>query len=117
MAWATRDKGDNTLDVFRFYDTVTRTHFLTTDAVERDIIQATLPSFVFEGVAFQAYRAVENTGGFALERFYNNISHVHHYAADANEVARINSGAVGEGWVDEGPSFIVHHPTADMFAL
>lgn len=105
--WSAPDKGANTIDVFRFFDVATNTHFLTSSVAERDQILATLPSYHFEGVAFEAYDR-SGTGTLTLERFFNTSSHLHTYAASAAEITSILNGGAGPGWVDEGPSFIVH---------
>jgi Repeat of unknown function (DUF5648) len=83
-------------------------HFpLTTSTAERDQVLATLPSYHFEGVGFEAYNA-PGDGTLTLERFFNTQSHLHHYAASAAEIASILNGGAGPGWVDEGAGFIVH---------
>jgi Ca2+-binding RTX toxin-like protein len=105
--WGTPDKGTDTIDVFRFFDVATGAHFLTTSTAERDQVLATLPSYHFEGVGFEAYTA-PGDGTLTLERFFNTQSHLHHYAASAAEIASIQSGGAGPGWVDEGAGFIVH---------
>jgi Repeat of unknown function (DUF5648) len=105
--WSTPTAGANTMDVYRFFDTATGDHFYTSSAAERAHIMATLPSYHYEGVAFEAYQTV-GPGTLTLERFFNTISNVHHYSASAGETAAINAGAVGPGWVEEGPGFIVH---------
>jgi hypothetical protein len=114
VAWATPDKGPGTEDVFRFYDTATGDHFYTDSAAERDQILKTLPSYHYEGVAFEAYADPSVAGADTLERFYNTTTHVHHYAANAQEANAINHGSAGAGWVDEGPAFTVHTPTDGM---
>jgi uncharacterized protein (DUF1800 family) len=48
---------DGRVELFRFYNTVTGAHFYTTSAAERDQVRATLPQFVFEGVAYYVYGA------------------------------------------------------------
>jgi hypothetical protein len=118
VAWATPDKGPGTEDVFRFYDTATRDHFFTDSAAERDQILKTLPSYHYEGVAFQAYAdpSAAGSGADTLERFYNTTTHVHHYAASAQEGYAINHGSAGAGWVDDGPAFTVHIPTDGMLS-
>jgi V8-like Glu-specific endopeptidase len=105
--WGTPDKGTNTVDVFRFFDSATGDHFYTNSAAERNNIIAHNPTYHFEGVAFEAY-TVPAAGTLTLERFFNTIYGVHHYSASAAETAAINAGAVGPGWVEEGPGFIVH---------
>jgi Repeat of unknown function (DUF5648) len=102
--------GPGTQNVYRFFDVVTHAHFFTDSAAERANINDT-PSlhaeYQDEGVACQDYTAA-GPGTFALERFFNTISHMHTYGASAAENASIMSGGAGPGWVDEGPSFIVH---------
>ena len=116
VAWATPDKGPSTEDVYRFYDTATGDHFFTVSAAERDQILKTLPSYHYEGVAFEAYisPSVAGSGADTLERFYNTVTHVHHYAASPQETYGINHGSAGPGWIDEGPAFTVHTPTDGM---
>jgi hypothetical protein len=105
--WGTPDKGADTTDVFRFFDTATGTHFLTSSTVERDFIIAHTPSLHFEGVAFEAYTAPET--GTTLERFFNTTTGLHHLSASAAETASLHTTtAVAAGWVDEGAGFIVH---------
>ncbi|MGU3363109.1 Ig-like domain-containing protein [Methylobacterium sp. M6A4_1b] len=116
VQWSTPDKGADTIDVFRFYDTVHGTHFLTTSVGERDSIIANQHTYNYEGVAFQAYKdaATVGTGGLTLERFYNTETGNHHYSASAIETYGINHGSAGANWVDEGPGFTIHVPTAGM---
>jgi hypothetical protein len=111
--WSTPEKGAGTEDVFRFFDSASGTHHFTTSTAERDWIVSTLPTFRYEGVAFQAYEYF-GPGEIALERFYNAQLHVHHFAASAQEAADIRAGHAGTGWVDEGPGFMVHAPTPDL---
>jgi Repeat of unknown function (DUF5648) len=105
--WGTPDKGTNTVDVFRFFDAATGDHFYTNSVAERDNIIAHNPTYHLEGIAFEAFTA-PGDGTLTLERFFNTALGVHHYSASAAETAAINAGAVGPGWVEEGPGFIVH---------
>ncbi|MFK5595890.1 S8 family serine peptidase [Methylobacterium sp. HMF5984] len=114
--WAAPEKGADTIDVFRFYDTSSGTHFLTTDVAERDAVLSSLPSYHYEGVAFEAYAHAGATDTFALERFYNDDTHAHMYAA-TDEAASIRTGEAGHGWQDEGGAFIVHAPNHDVFGV
>jgi len=67
-------------------------------------------------VAFEAYgnASAAGSGALTLERFFNTNTQLHHYSASASETNGIKQGAVGPGWVDEGPGFIVHVPTDGM---
>ena len=112
--WSTPDAGAHTLDVFRFFNPTTGDHVYTTDLVERDAIIRNLPSYRYEGIAFEAYAtpADAGSGGVTLERFYNAALGVHHFAVGQAEADGIRHGAVGSGWVDEGPGLTVHLPNA-----
>ena len=43
---------ENPTDVYRFFNRRTAAHFYTVNQVERDLIIATMPDFVYEGPAF-----------------------------------------------------------------
>ena len=81
------NQGDS---VFRFYNNATGTHFYTADTREAENVMATLPEYLFEGVAFD-----RNTSGSAdtinVYRFYNSVTHAHFYTADPNEVAQVRA--------------------------
>ncbi|WP_336488124.1 hypothetical protein [Methylobacterium nigriterrae] len=115
-AWAAPDKSAATIDVFRFFDSAHNSHFFTTSVTERDHILQTLPSYKYEGVAFQAYAdaSAAGPGALTLERFFNTNTGLHHYSASASETYGINHGTAGAGWIDEGPSLVVHAPTDGM---
>ncbi|MGU3360048.1 hypothetical protein ACLBWX_06935 [Methylobacterium sp. M6A4_1b] len=112
--WGTPDQSALTHDVFRFLETKSGTHFLTDSVAERDQLVNSASSYHYEGVAFQAYNDPSGAGHMTLERFYNKVSGLHHYAGSAEEAAGINAGAAGAGWVDEGKAFIVHAPSDTM---
>ena len=81
------NQGDS---VFRFYNNATGTHFYTADTREAENVMATLPEYLFEGVAFD-----RNTSGSAdainVHRFYNTVTNAHFYTADANEAAQVRA--------------------------
>ena len=45
---------EDTIPIYRFFNTVTGAHFYTPSVVERDSVEANLPDFVSEGVAYYA---------------------------------------------------------------
>ena len=45
---------EDTIPIYRFFNTVTGAHFYTPSAAERDSVEANLPDFVSEGVAYYA---------------------------------------------------------------
>jgi hypothetical protein len=115
VQWATPDHGSDSVAVFRFFDTKTQDHFYTTSLNERDtIIQNYSQQFHYEGMAFEAYASPAGDGHVTLERFYNQVTGVHHLSPNAEETASILSGAQGRGWVDEGAAFTVHIPADGM---
>lgn len=118
VAWATPDKGLDTIDVHRFFDRADGSHFFTTSVAERDWVIASLAEHVYEGVAFQAYAAeTAGAGRLTLDRFYDTARGVHHYTASASETASLKSGGAGESWLYESPGFTVHAPTAETLLL
>lgn len=50
FAYPTEEEG--TIPIYRFFNTVTGAHFYTPSAVERDNVEANLPDFISEGVAY-----------------------------------------------------------------
>ncbi|WP_144404390.1 hypothetical protein [Belnapia sp. F-4-1] len=69
--------------VHRFYNAVTKAHFFTASAAERDIVQNTLPDYRYEGVGFQAVPQQE--GADPLYRFYNTQTNTHFFTPSAAE--------------------------------
>jgi hypothetical protein len=102
------------MDVFRFVDTRTGEHFYTASTTERDHIDATLPSFHDEGVAFQAYADPTLAGADALtvQRFLDTATGEHHYTAGDAETAAFEQAQAGGSWVHEGVAFTVHTPVS-----
>ncbi len=74
---------DGALEVFRFFDARTDTHFYTATAGERDTILLNLPSFQYEGPAFRA--PVSDSGTQAVYRFFNTGSGTHFFTASVAE--------------------------------
>ncbi|MBJ2162654.1 trypsin-like peptidase domain-containing protein [Acidovorax sp. IB03] len=70
--------------VYRFYNTITGTHFFTVSAAERDFIIRTYPQFNYENVAFYAYADAAN-GRSPIFRFYNNATGTHFFSASVAE--------------------------------
>lgn len=70
--------------VYRFYNTITGTHFFTVSATERDFIIRTYPQFNYENVAFYAYADAAN-GRSPIFRFYNNATGTHFFSASVAE--------------------------------
>ncbi|WP_253194659.1 CAP domain-containing protein [Hydrogenophaga sp. A37] len=70
--------------VYRFYNASTGAHFYTTSATERDSIRARLPSYSYEGTAFEAL-AQAGTGLAPVYRFYNTQTGVHFYTISESE--------------------------------
>jgi Protein of unknown function (DUF1566)/Repeat of unknown function (DUF5648) len=53
IAWyANTASSTNLVPVYRFFNTRTGTHFYTTSVIERDNVIATLPWYLFEGIAY-----------------------------------------------------------------
>ena len=70
--------------VYRFLNTDTGVHLYTISENERNSIQANLPNYQFEGVAYYGYtEEQENTT--PLYRFYNPVINAHFYTPSATE--------------------------------
>lgn len=68
-------------DVFRFFNSRAGGHFFTTDPAERDLILATMPDFLFEGVGFDAFDGpVEDA--VPVYRFFNTQAGGHFFTID-----------------------------------
>ncbi|MEL6442367.1 MAG: hypothetical protein AAFQ80_24360 [Cyanobacteria bacterium J06621_8] len=53
FAYPTEEEG--TIPIYRFFNVVTGAHFYTPSATERDSVEANLPDFVSEGIAYYAF--------------------------------------------------------------
>lgn len=76
--------GAASVPVYRFYNASTGAHFYTTNTAERDSIRARLPSFSYEGTAFEAL-AQAGAGLAPVYRFYNTQTGVHFYTISESE--------------------------------
>lgn len=76
--------------VHRFFNTHTKAHFYTTSNAERDRVQATLPQFRYEGVAFEVSRTT-SAGLSPVYRFFNTATGVHFYSISDAEKAHIEA--------------------------
>lgn len=72
-----------TVDVYRFFETRTGTHFYTPSVVERDTVQATLPHYRLEGVGFQA--VPNQPGADPVYRFFKPETGTHFYTPSVAE--------------------------------
>lgn len=79
---------EQTVSVYRFYNTTTGTHFYTANATERDSVMK-LGNYSYDGVAYLA--ATSASGGLdPLYRFYNTNTGVHFYTASETERAAVS---------------------------
>ncbi len=76
--------------VYRFFNGSTAAHFYTTSAEERDHVIANLPSFQYEGQAFEV-SPIEQAGLSAVYRFFNTKTGVHFYTISEDERSLIQS--------------------------
>jgi hypothetical protein len=68
------------VNVYRFYNTQTGTHFYTSSEAEREDVTNNNAAFVYEGIAYQAY-AGDTASNTALYRFFNTETGNHFYTA------------------------------------
>jgi V8-like Glu-specific endopeptidase len=70
-------------DVYRFYDTATGDHFYTTSPGEKAQIQASLPTYRYEGAGWASPDA--GAGTTDVYRFYDTASGTHFFTTSAAE--------------------------------
>ncbi len=82
------------IDVFRFYNTISKDHFYTASTSERDsLINNPQWGYVSEGTAFFAYSSqTDNTS--PIYRFYNLNTRYHFYTASESEKNNISQISV-----------------------
>ncbi len=71
------------LDVFRFYNHDTGTHFFTASQLERDIVRNTLRQYEYEGVGFKA--VPDQPGADPIFRFFNTQTNAHFFTPSEAE--------------------------------
>ncbi|HEV7265792.1 MAG TPA: Calx-beta domain-containing protein [Falsiroseomonas sp.] len=71
------------IDVFRFYNEATQSHFFTASPLEKDIIQNTLPDYRYEGPGFKA--VPDQEGADDIYRFYNKQTNTHFFTPSEAE--------------------------------
>jgi hypothetical protein len=81
----------NTVDVYRFFDTINGTHFMTSSLSERDIVLASRSDLIFEKSSTMVEHATAQTGDSAVYRFFDSTNGAHFYTANADERAAILS--------------------------
>lgn len=95
----TPDADSSPFQIYRFFNSLTGSHFFTTSISERNSVITNIPTMTYEGNAFDS-NATEAGGGAAVYRFYNSASGVHFYTASADEAANIRTNL--PQFVDEG---------------
>ncbi|WP_395173089.1 hypothetical protein [Roseibium alexandrii] len=101
----TPDADNSPYEVYRFFNTLTGSHFFTTSTTERDSIITNTPTMTYEGNVFDSNATAEN-GGSAVYRFYNTATGTHFYTANAEEAANISSNL--PHFNDEGIVYYAH---------
>ncbi|WP_420340750.1 hypothetical protein [Roseibium sp.] len=86
----TADADGSPYQIYRFYNTLTGSHFFTTSIEERNSVITNIPTMTYEGNRFDS-NATEAGGGVAVHRFYNSDSGVHFYTASAAEAQSIQN--------------------------
>ncbi|MFN3253690.1 hypothetical protein [Roseibium album] len=99
------DADNSPYEVYRFYNTLTGSHFFTTSQTERDSIITNTPTMTYEGNVFDSNATAAN-GGSAVYRFYNTATGTHFYTANAEEAANISANL--PYFNDEGIVYYAH---------
>jgi len=89
-------RAEETVDMYRLYNTVTGEHLYTDKVTERDYL-IRLKIWKYEGVAW----TVPKESSTGVHRMYNPNAGDHHYTSDEEEIEAL----VGYGWKDEGVLF------------
>ncbi|MBO9422735.1 VCBS repeat-containing protein [Labrenzia sp. R4_2] len=84
------DADGSPFQIYRFYNTLTGSHFFTTSIEERNSVITNIPTMTYEGNSFDS-NATEAGGGVAVHRFYNSDSGFHFYTASAAEAQSIQN--------------------------
>ncbi|MGL5195132.1 MAG: hypothetical protein ACRC8Y_16255, partial [Chroococcales cyanobacterium] len=75
--------------IYRFFDTLSGTHFYTASELERDNVRNTLPQYRYEGPSFAA--PVPNPATSSIHRFFNTQTGTHFFTiseVERNQVLR-----------------------------
>jgi hypothetical protein len=70
------------IDIYRFYNVLTKTHFYTASVAERNYVINALAQYQYEGNTFDTSPSGGNT---SVYRFYNTATGAHFYTANAAE--------------------------------
>ena len=88
------------VQVFRFFDTTTGTHFYTDSTSERNSVIATRPDLTYEGFGLNALQnTASDPSAAAVFRFFDDSNGSHLYTTASSEVASLmtNPGFTYEG--------------------
>lgn len=92
--------------VYRFFDAVHGTQFLTSSASETQMLQATRTDLVYEGVGLASVDPASDATAAPVYRFFDSIFGTHFYTSSATE--RNTVLATRSDLVDEGIGFYEH---------
>lgn len=83
------------VQVFRFFDTNTGTHFYTSSASERDQTIAARTDLTYEGVGLNAQNQASDPAAAPVFRFFDTHSGSHFYTTSATERDGLRGGTTG----------------------
>lgn len=85
----TTGSNSNQFEIYRFFNTETKSHFYTSNVAERESLKQGDNNFIFEGNVFDS--DATDTDGLAVFRFFNTQTGTHFYTSDPDERASINA--------------------------
>jgi hypothetical protein len=74
---------DNSVPVYRFFNSQLGSHFFTTSEIEKSHVES-LDNFIFEGTGFRAFN-IDSSATIPIYRFFNKVSGGHFFTANENE--------------------------------
>lgn len=95
--------------VLRFYNPSSGSHIYVSSVDEANFIHATMPTFVYEGVAYD--RALLGDNLVDVYRFFNTANNTHFYTADTGEASNVL--AAYPQFMLEGVAFQAHAAAYD----
>ncbi|MBU4297805.1 MAG: matrixin family metalloprotease [Desulfobulbaceae bacterium] len=104
--WVDQIVWPSPIEIYRFYNTVTGTHFYTASYDEMNFVTNTLPQFNYEGAAFCGASDSSASDVSPVYRFYNTVTGTHFYTISEAEKNYVLANFPGFSF--EGEAYKAH---------